>query len=92
MVQEEHYFMETVELKGLNYDPVLQDENSGYSIVLSSVLKSKVSQHSHNVWSSVFFTLKAFISHIFTFLQIKNVFIASSISHHFIDCSIVAYG
>lgn len=36
--------METVELRGLKYDPVLQDENSGYSIVLSSVLKSKVSQ------------------------------------------------
>lgn len=35
--------METVELKGLKYEPVLQDENSGFSIVLSSVLKSKVS-------------------------------------------------
>ncbi|XP_073333168.1 transmembrane protease serine 9 [Pagrus major] len=64
LVQEQHYFMETVELKGLKYDPVLQDENSGYFIVLSSVLKSKI----------------------------KNVFIASSISHHYIDCSIVAYG
>ncbi|KAM8745376.1 transmembrane protease serine 9 [Acanthopagrus schlegelii] len=64
LVQEQHYFMETVELKGLKYDPVLQDENSGFFIVLSSVLKSKI----------------------------KNVFITSSISHHFIDCSIVAYG
>ncbi|KAM9848996.1 transmembrane protease serine 9 [Aulostomus maculatus] len=64
LVQEQHYFMETVELKGLKYDPVLQDENSGFSIVLSSVLKSKV----------------------------KNVFAASSVSHHFVDCSIVAYG
>ncbi|KAI3368757.1 hypothetical protein L3Q82_025737, partial [Scortum barcoo] len=64
LVQEQHYFMETVELKGLKYDPVLQDENSGFSIVLSSVLKSKV----------------------------KNVFTASSITHHYIDCSIVAYG
>nr|XP_020494569.1 transmembrane protease serine 9 [Labrus bergylta] len=64
MVQEQHYFMETLELKGLKYDPVLQDENSGFSIVLSSVLKSKI----------------------------KNVFTASSISHHFGDCSIVAYG
>uniref|UniRef100_A0A3Q3EI38 Transmembrane serine protease 9 n=1 Tax=Labrus bergylta TaxID=56723 RepID=A0A3Q3EI38_9LABR len=63
MVQEQHYFMETLELKGLKYDPVLQDENSGFSIVLSSVLKSKI----------------------------KNVFTASSISHHFGDCSIVAY-
>ncbi|XP_047192854.1 transmembrane protease serine 9 [Scophthalmus maximus] len=42
MVQEEHYFMDTVELRGLTYDPVLQDENSGFSIVLSSVLKSKI--------------------------------------------------
>ncbi|XP_023255799.1 transmembrane protease serine 9 [Seriola lalandi dorsalis] len=64
LVQEQHYFMETVELRGLKYDPVLQDENSGFSIVLSSVLKSKI----------------------------KNVFIASSISHHYIGCSIVAYG
>ncbi|XP_049910862.1 transmembrane protease serine 9 [Epinephelus moara] len=64
LVQEQHYFMETVELKGLKYDPVLQDENSGYSIVLTSVLKSKI----------------------------KNVFTASSISHHYVDWSIVAYG
>ncbi|CAJ1060622.1 transmembrane protease serine 9 [Xyrichtys novacula] len=64
MVQEQHYFMETLELKGLKYDPALQDESSGFSIVLSSVLKSKI----------------------------KDVFTASSISHHFIDCSIIAYG
>ncbi|XP_069007183.1 transmembrane protease serine 9 [Embiotoca jacksoni] len=64
LVQEQHYFMETVELRGLKYDVVLQDENSGFSIVLSSVLKSKI----------------------------KNIFTASSISHHFVDCSIVAYG
>ncbi|KAF7655360.1 hypothetical protein LDENG_00057290 [Lucifuga dentata] len=42
LVQEQHYFMETVELKGLKYDPDLQDENTGFSIVLSSVLKSKI--------------------------------------------------
>ncbi|XP_074525155.1 transmembrane protease serine 9 [Halichoeres trimaculatus] len=64
LVQEQHYFMETLELKGLKYDPALQEENSGFSIVLSSVLKSKI----------------------------KNVFSASSISHHFVGCSIVAYG
>ncbi|TMS20441.1 Transmembrane protease serine 9 [Larimichthys crocea] len=64
LVQEQHYFMETVELRGLKYDPVLQDENSGYSIVLSSVLKSKI----------------------------KNALTASSISQHYVDCSIVAYG
>ncbi|XP_041648263.1 transmembrane protease serine 9 [Cheilinus undulatus] len=64
LVQEQHYFMETLELRGLKYDPALQDGNSAFSIVLSSVLKSKI----------------------------KNVFTASSISHHFIDCSIVAYG
>ncbi|XP_034565140.1 transmembrane protease serine 9 [Notolabrus celidotus] len=64
LVQEQHYFMETLELKGLKYDPALQDENSGFSIVLSSVLKSKI----------------------------KNVFSASSVSHHFVECSIVAYG
>uniref|UniRef100_A0A3P8WCF7 Peptidase S1 domain-containing protein n=1 Tax=Cynoglossus semilaevis TaxID=244447 RepID=A0A3P8WCF7_CYNSE len=39
--------MDTVELKGLKYDPVLQDENSGFSIVLSSVLKSKVGTELH---------------------------------------------
>ncbi|XP_029905827.1 transmembrane protease serine 9 [Myripristis murdjan] len=64
LVQEQHYFMETVQLRGLKYDPVLQDESSGFSIVLSSVLKTKV----------------------------KSVFTASSVSHHYVDCSIVAYG
>lgn len=54
LVQEQHYFMETVELKGLKYDPVLQDENSGFSIVLSSVLKSKVSPDHHHVESPIF--------------------------------------
>lgn len=48
LVQEEHRFMETVQLKGLQYDPVLQEENSGYSIVLTSVLKSQVSWYSYN--------------------------------------------
>lgn len=38
--------METVELRGLKYNPVLQDDNSGFSIVLTSVLKSKVSPDS----------------------------------------------
>ncbi|KAM6921478.1 LOW QUALITY PROTEIN: transmembrane protease serine 9 [Xenentodon cancila] len=56
--------METVELKGLKYNRTLQDQNSGFSIILSSALKSKI----------------------------KNIFTASSISHHFDDCSIVAYG
>ena len=46
VVREQHYFMETVELKGLKYDPKLQDEDSGYSIVLSSVLKNKVRNNS----------------------------------------------
>ncbi|XP_055020619.1 transmembrane protease serine 9-like [Boleophthalmus pectinirostris] len=42
LVQEQHSFMETVELKGLNYDPALQNINSGFSIMLSTVLKSKI--------------------------------------------------
>ncbi|CAL8348817.1 unnamed protein product [Gadus morhua 'NCC'] len=64
LVQEQHYFMETVELKGLKYNSSLQDEGSAFSIVLSTILKTKI----------------------------KNVFIASSVSHHYIDCNIVAYG
>ncbi|XP_030583730.1 transmembrane protease serine 9 isoform X2 [Archocentrus centrarchus] len=64
LVQEQHYFVETVELRGLKYDAALQDKNSGFSIVLSSVLKSRI----------------------------KNVFTASSISHHFAGCGVVAYG
>ncbi|XP_051802878.1 transmembrane protease serine 9 [Acanthochromis polyacanthus] len=64
LVQEQHYFMETMELKGLKYDVALQDENSGFSIVLSSVLKSKI----------------------------KSVFSASSVSHHYVGCSVVGYG
>uniref|UniRef100_A0A3Q3JN61 Transmembrane serine protease 9 n=1 Tax=Monopterus albus TaxID=43700 RepID=A0A3Q3JN61_MONAL len=42
LVPEEHYFMETVELKGLKYDPVLKDRRSGFFIVLSSVLTFKI--------------------------------------------------
>lgn len=38
------------------------------------------------------FNFKYFILHIITLLQIKNVFVGSSISHHYVDCSIVAYG
>lgn len=49
LVQEQHYFMETVELKGLKYDLALQDENAGFSIVLSSVLKSKVRPYTNHV-------------------------------------------
>ncbi|KAJ3598877.1 hypothetical protein NHX12_032840 [Muraenolepis orangiensis] len=56
--------METVQLTGLKYNSSLQDENSAFSIVLSTILKTKI----------------------------KNVFIASSISHHYVDCDIVAYG
>ncbi|XP_019904456.1 transmembrane protease serine 9 [Esox lucius] len=64
LVQEKHYFIETVELTGLKYGPDLLDESSAFSIVLTFTLKSKI----------------------------KNVFIASSIARHYIDCNIVAYG
>lgn len=67
LVQEQHYFMETVELKGLKYDPVLQDENSGFSIVLSSVLKSKVGPDCHHD-KSLICPLKCAKLFIFTFL------------------------
>lgn len=42
LIQEEHYFMETVELKGLSYDSDLLDKTSGFSVVLTSTLKAKV--------------------------------------------------
>ncbi|XP_067085648.1 transmembrane protease serine 9 [Osmerus mordax] len=42
LVQEEHYFMETVQLKGLNYTSDLQDDSSAFSIVLSAIIKSKM--------------------------------------------------
>eukprot|EP00066_Takifugu_rubripes_P023904 XP_011613170.1 PREDICTED: transmembrane protease serine 9 [Takifugu rubripes] len=64
LVQEQHDFMETVQLKGLKYDSALQDINSGYYIVLSSIIKTKI----------------------------KNVFSASTISRHYVDSSIVAFG
>lgn len=54
-MQEQHYFMETVELQGLTYDPVLQDPNSAFSIVLSSVLKNKVRPKSHYDGCSISF-------------------------------------
>ncbi|XP_065100608.1 transmembrane protease serine 9 [Paramisgurnus dabryanus] len=48
LVQEEHYFMETVQLQGLSYDQALQDKTSGFSIVLSTTLKAKI----RNIFSS----------------------------------------
>lgn len=50
LVQEQHDFMETVQLKGLKYDSALQNVNSGYYILLSTILKSTVSPH----WSHWF--------------------------------------
>ncbi|XP_056303806.1 transmembrane protease serine 9 [Danio aesculapii] len=64
LIQEEHYFMDTVELQGLNYNADLQDKSSGFSLVLSATLKAKI----------------------------KNIFTASGVASHFIDCQIVAYG
>uniref|UniRef100_A0A3B3DH27 Transmembrane serine protease 9 n=1 Tax=Oryzias melastigma TaxID=30732 RepID=A0A3B3DH27_ORYME len=45
LLQEPQNFIETVELKGLEYTNDLQEENSAFSIILSSSLKSKVSLH-----------------------------------------------
>uniref|UniRef100_A0A8C7XVL9 Transmembrane serine protease 9 n=1 Tax=Oryzias sinensis TaxID=183150 RepID=A0A8C7XVL9_9TELE len=64
LLQEPQHFIETVELKGLEYTPDLQKENSAFNIILSSSLKSKI----------------------------KNIFIASSVSNNYEDCSIIAYG
>ncbi|TRZ01440.1 hypothetical protein DNTS_023540, partial [Danionella cerebrum] len=41
-IQEEHNFMETIELQGLNYDLELQDNQSGFTLVLSATLKEKI--------------------------------------------------
>ncbi|XP_023809895.1 transmembrane protease serine 9 [Oryzias latipes] len=64
LLQEPQHFIETVELKGLEYTPDLEDENSAFTIILSSSLKSKI----------------------------KNIFIASSVSNNYKECSIIAYG
>ncbi|XP_043078526.1 transmembrane protease serine 9 isoform X1 [Puntigrus tetrazona] len=42
LIQEEHYFMETVELEGLNYDADLRDKTSGFYVVLTATLKAKI--------------------------------------------------
>ncbi|XP_076131545.1 transmembrane protease serine 9 [Alosa pseudoharengus] len=42
LVQEQHYFMETVELNGLKYDSDLKDDSSAFSVLLSATLKSKI--------------------------------------------------
>ncbi len=42
LIQEEHYFMETVELEGLSYDSDLRDKTSGFYVVLTATLKEKV--------------------------------------------------
>ncbi|XP_059399257.1 transmembrane protease serine 9-like [Carassius carassius] len=64
LIQEEHYFLETVELQGLSYDPGLSDKTSGFYLVLTATLKEKI----------------------------RNIFSASAVGNHFIDCQIVAYG
>uniref|UniRef100_A0A3Q3BSL7 Transmembrane serine protease 9 n=1 Tax=Kryptolebias marmoratus TaxID=37003 RepID=A0A3Q3BSL7_KRYMA len=46
LVQEPYHFLETVELKGLKYNSALQDENSGFSIILSSALNEFYIVHS----------------------------------------------
>lgn len=83
--------METVELRGLKYDAALQDKSSGFSIVLSSVLKSRVSADPQHNESAGLNVKGVQLLLILTF-QIKNVFTASPITRHFVDCSIVAYG
>uniref|UniRef100_W5L8P0 Transmembrane serine protease 9 n=1 Tax=Astyanax mexicanus TaxID=7994 RepID=W5L8P0_ASTMX len=42
LVQEEHYFMETVELKGLKYNTDLQDKTSAFSLILTATLETKI--------------------------------------------------
>ncbi|XP_016397880.1 transmembrane protease serine 9-like [Sinocyclocheilus rhinocerous] len=42
LIQEEHYFMETVELQELSYDPDLRDKTSGFYVVLTATLKEKI--------------------------------------------------
>ncbi|KAG7257007.1 hypothetical protein CRUP_032959 [Coryphaenoides rupestris] len=59
LVQEQHYFMETVELTGLKYNSSLQDENSAFSIVLSTILKTKViAKYHHNINDDVMATIR----------------------------------
>ncbi|XP_076879932.1 transmembrane protease serine 9 isoform X2 [Brachyhypopomus gauderio] len=42
MMKEEYYFMETAELKGLKYSPDLQDDTSPFSLILTTILKTKI--------------------------------------------------
>ncbi|XP_053369728.1 transmembrane protease serine 9 [Clarias gariepinus] len=63
-VQKEHYFMDTVELKGLQYKPDLKDKMSAFFLILTATLETKI----------------------------QNIFLTSSIAHHFVSCHIVAYG
>lgn len=42
MVQEEHYFMDTVELRGLQYKADLKDKTSAFFLILTATLETKV--------------------------------------------------
>ncbi|XP_037530567.1 transmembrane protease serine 9 isoform X2 [Nematolebias whitei] len=42
VVREPRHYLETVELKGLKYNSTLQNVNSGFSIILSTALTSKI--------------------------------------------------
>ncbi|KAK3562100.1 hypothetical protein QTP86_029338, partial [Hemibagrus guttatus] len=42
MVQKEHYFMDTVELNGLQYKPDLKDKTSAFCLVLTDTLETKM--------------------------------------------------
>lgn len=83
--------MDTVELQGLSYNADLQDKTSGFSLVLSATLKAKVWlltwQEVHHIAGHKLISIGVFIV-----LQIKNIFTASGVASHFIDCQIVAYG
>ncbi|XP_060797187.1 transmembrane protease serine 9 [Neoarius graeffei] len=41
-VQKEHYFMDTVELKGLQYKPDLKDKMSAFFLILTATLETKM--------------------------------------------------
>lgn len=41
-MQKEHYFMDTVELKGLQYKPDLKDKMSAFFLILTATLETKV--------------------------------------------------
>ncbi|XP_026786261.1 transmembrane protease serine 9 isoform X2 [Pangasianodon hypophthalmus] len=67
-VQKEHYFMDTVELKGLQYKPELKDKTSAFFLILTATLETKI----QNIFLASSFAPHFVSCHIVAYGNISN--------------------